>query len=313
MPSSESPWNTSIRPDNEAACPVVLLGASGFVGRAIQAELERAGHPVVGAGSSEADLRAPGGLAWLRAAVRPNSVLIMAAAVTRDRDDSLEAFQANVAMTGRVAELVREVHLRQCLYLSSDAVYGDRRTNRGITEETPADPMTLYAAAKLAGELQIAAAACRTQTPVAILRLCRVYGPGDPHLTYGPAAFIRDACTRGVIELYGDGEEERDLVYRDDCAMLIRHVLARRLRGVYNLGSGGRVSFGHVAALIARMAPGSVRIIHRPRNRPIVHLGCDLGKLTSVLPEMRWTSLEAGLRRSVEAVPGMAEHVGCAR
>jgi len=280
---------------------VVLLGASGFVGRAIQDELTRCGQHVVGLSSSTCDLRTPHGLAHLRQLVGQDTILIMAAAITRDRSDSVEACEANIAMAADVAKLVRDHPIRKCLYVSSDAVYGDHRTNRAMTEETPPDPQTLYAAAKLTGELLIREAAKASATPVVLVRPCRIYGPGDPHLTYGPARFIKTALDAQTIELFGDGEERRDFLYIEDAARLICRLAVNDATGVYNVASGHQVSFAQVAEQIGRLLGGSVRVVSHPRTHPVVHLGLSLAKLRQAVADVPLTPLAEGVRKALEA------------
>lgn len=284
--------------------PVLLLGSTGFLGRAIRAELERGGHEVFGVGSSTLDLRRPESVDALRLRVTPETVVIMAAAVMRERGASIEVFEHNMAMNVHVAKLLSQVGVRKCLYMSTTLVYGDSATNTAVTEETLTDPNTQYAMAKLSGELLIRQAAEATGTPVAILRCCRFYGPGDPHVAvYGPARFIKSALEHQPIELFGDGEERRDYLFVDDVARIIRAFTTNAQTGIYNVVSGQGCSFAALAGLIQRLMPEPVRVLSRPRRRPVSHQDFVPEKIQAACPEMAWTPLKEGLAVTVAASP----------
>ncbi len=301
------PWKGEETKERGARSPVVLLGASGFLGKAVRADLERAGYVVWGGGSATIDLRRPESLDTLRRVVSSNTILIMAAAVMRDRGNAIQAFEDHMAMIARVARLLSDGPIRKCLYVSSAAVYGDGTTNEAITEEAPVNPDTQYAMAKLAGELLMTQAAVAVSTPAVILRACRIYGPGDPNLvSYGPAQFIKTAHERGVIELFGEGEERREYVFIDDAARAVRRLAGDASTGVYNLANGRPASFATVAGAIQRLLPGPVAVRHRPRYRPVTHQAFVPAKLMAACPDLVWTPLEDGLTVAVAASPAEA-------
>lgn len=280
--------------------PVLLLGSTGFLGKAIRAELERGGHPVLGVSSSTLDLRRPESLEALKPLVTPETVVIMAAAVMRERADSIDAFETHIAMIARVAKLLSQVTVRKCLYVSTASVYGDHITNEAITEETPPNPNTQYAMAKLSGELLIRQAAEDADTPTVILRSCRFYGPGDPHVgAYGPARFIKSALEHQTIELVGDGEERRDYLLVNDVARIVRRFAENAQAGIYNVVSGQGCSFAALAGMIQRLMPEPARVLSRARIRPVSHQDFVPEKILAVCPDMAWTSLEDGLALTV--------------
>ena len=287
----------------------VVLGATGFLGRAVCARLERDGWIVDAVGSARIDLREPACAEQVASLLDPDSVLIAVAAVTRDRGDQQTDFEGNVRIAATVAEALRRSRARKCVYVSSDAVYGDARTNLRITEHTLPAPTTAYGVAKLAGEFLIAQAATERMIPLAILRTCRVYGPGDPHLTYGPARFLAAARDQRAIELFGQGEERRDLLFVEDFAAYAADMAANEAVGTYNLGTGLSRSFAEVARDIAALMPHPVAIRHLPRQRSIAHLGFHLDKLRQVCPSVTLTDWITGLRAS--AVDSATGAIAC--
>ena len=100
--------------------------------------------------------------------------------------------------------------------MGSDAVYGFG--DEAVTEETPVAPAGYYALGKYAAERVMDCAARAASVPLLILRVTGVYGPGDPHASYGPNAFARSLARDRSVRIFGAGEEERDHVFVDDVA-----------------------------------------------------------------------------------------------
>jgi UDP-glucose 4-epimerase len=165
---------------------VVLLGASGHLGRALTARLGRDGVPVVGHTSKTLDLTRAEAPAALEGAMDASTALVFASALTPDRGQTPETFMANMAMVTNVAKALAGRALGLCVYVSSDAVYGF--DVNPVTEATPVSPGGYYALAKYAGERVMEYAARAAGVPLLTLRVTGVYGPGDPHGAYGACA-----------------------------------------------------------------------------------------------------------------------------
>ena len=184
---------------------VAVTGAGGFVGGAVCADLEAAGHRVVRLARRPIDGH-PDAVLWdLRrgrdggkgrgsdgadghAAPLPavDAIVHCAAAIsTFDADGT--AREANVGGSLRVAEAWPGVPL---VYISSASVYPPSRVAKGgrplreddATGEGLHDP---YVSSKLEAERALAAEAEATGRPLTILRPSIVYGPGDRHLLPG--------------------------------------------------------------------------------------------------------------------------------
>ncbi len=82
---------------------VVVLGASGFLGRAVHAALTQAGVDVIGHSSRTLDLTHPEALAELDSVLTPGTAVVLASALTPDRGQTPATFLANTASTRRSA------------------------------------------------------------------------------------------------------------------------------------------------------------------------------------------------------------------
>ena len=196
----------------------VILGNSGFVGRALQRHLEQAGVDVRGYSSRTLDLQRPDALSTLDGVLDADTTLIFLAALTPDRGMTLDTLSSNVAMATNAARYLTDRPVRKCVYISSDAVYG--AATDPVSEETPAEPGNFYALAKFASERILTYVAAAGGFPLLVLRPVAVYGPGDTHGSYGPNQFVRMIARERMVRLFGEGEEERDHLYLDDLCLL---------------------------------------------------------------------------------------------
>ena len=129
-----------------------------------------------------------------------------------------------------------------------------------------------------------------------ILRPCAMYGAGDTHNSYGPNRFLRTALKDRRIQLFGQGEEQRDHLHVEDCAKLIELCLRQRITGLLNAATGQSVSFMNVAQQVAAIV-GSMAVKGQPRSGPITHRHFDVTGLIKLFPMYRFTPLADGLRQ----------------
>lgn len=274
---------------------VVILGAGGFIARALSTKLGADQVPCLAVASRQVDLAEPGAGAKLAALLQPGDAVVMTAALTPDKGRDTATLMRNLRMAAGVAEALA---LRPCahfVYLSSDAVYDWRHPL--VSEASAPSPTDLYSTMHLAREQVLAAATAAAKVPYCILRPCAVYGPGDTHNGYGPNRFARSALAEGRIKLFGAGEETRDHVFIDDVVGVIGLALRHRSAGTLNVVSGRSVSFAEVATSVARLCPRPVVIETLPRGGPVTHRHFDATALLRAFPAHRPTSLAAGLPR----------------
>ena len=169
---------------------VAVTGAGGFVGAAVAADLEAAGHRVVRLARRPIDGH-PGTVLWdLRQGYLGDGTLPAVDAVvhcaaslaTFDVDHTMT--EANVAGSLRVAQAWPG---KPFVFMSSSSVYPASRVAAGgaplredeATGEGLHDP---YSRSKLEAERALAEEAARTGHALTILRPSIIYGPGDRHI-----------------------------------------------------------------------------------------------------------------------------------
>jgi nucleoside-diphosphate-sugar epimerase len=278
----------------------VVLGHTGFVGRALVAELEHQGYEVVGHASATLDLRQPEALGRLEPQLGPDTLLFHLSALTPEKGLTLDGLAANLAMTLNLARLLEAHPVGKCVYLSSDAVYP--AVDHPVTESTPVAPAGLYALAKYAGERMLARVVETRGLALVCLRSTAIYGPGDTHGSYGPNLFVRSIAAERVVRLFGNGEEARDHVFIDDLATIAVRLAETDATGVLNIATGQSHTFASIVKELVDIVPVPFAVEHLPRKLPVTHRHFDTSRLRKALPGFRFTELRDGLQASWEGV-----------
>jgi UDP-glucose 4-epimerase len=142
-----------------------------------------------------------------------------------------------------------------------------------------------------------------------ILRLTNVYGPRQlmRHSRQSFIAwFIRQAIEGGVIELFGDGRQQRDLNHVDDVvtALLLAGASEAADGEIFNLGGDEPLTVAELAAeLIALTGRGVARRIPFPPERQLIDIGTFYSSFRKIEGALGWrpcTPLRVGFRRTLD-------------
>ncbi|MGB8506900.1 MAG: NAD-dependent epimerase/dehydratase family protein [Pyrinomonadaceae bacterium] len=146
-------------------------------------------------------------------------------------------------------------------------------------------------------------------TRATCLRLTNTYGPRQLlyHDRQGFVGwFIRQAIDGGVIELFGEGKQRRDLDYVDDVveALLLAGASEAAEGEVFNLGGNEPVHLCDLASeMMALTGRGSVRAVPFPTERQLIDVGnsyCSSRKIELALGWRPRTPLHEGLKKTIE-------------
>ncbi len=121
----------------------------------------------------------------------------------------------NVMGTVQLLDAARAAGVRRLVFAASSAAYGDL-PDPIKHEGLPVQPMSPYAAAKVAGEAYCQAYARSLGLETVCLRYFNVFGPRqDPTSQYSAVIpkFITAVLAGRAPVLYGDGTQSRDFVY----------------------------------------------------------------------------------------------------
>jgi UDP-glucose 4-epimerase len=275
---------------------VVVLGARGFVAAASVRALQAHDISVLPLSAAELDLTSPAAADTLASLLRADDAVLFVSALTPDRGRDIATMMANLAMGQHVCAAIARRPVAHVVYLSTDAVY-DEAANP-VRESTCTQPGGgFHGTMHVARERMLLETAKAANVPLALLRPSLLFGPGDTHNGYGPNRFLRTALAGKEIGLFGGGEEQRDHVFIDDVAALVRMVLQYRSTGILNIATGSSTSFHDIAVLARDIAATQSAITPSPRANPITHRHFDVSALLAAFPSFRFTPLRAGLER----------------
>ncbi|MFG2563059.1 NAD-dependent epimerase/dehydratase family protein [Streptomyces sp. NPDC048496] len=265
-----------------AGSHVFLTGGAGLIGRQVRAQLLEAGasvsvldnlsaadrdtYALCGVNLDSPDL-AVGSVHDTRLVAehiaRADYVVHAAAhsTVAGCLADPDTAFASNIAGTETVLRAAaRSPRLKRLVFLSSAQVYGHGSASRTheqvFTEDAPAQPLNLYASAKLWGEAQTRFLLNHAGVDYTVLRPFSVYGPGQipkpKAFNWAIAQLSMYAAIGDPLPLNHGGRQVRDFLHVTDAATGILHALTAPAasRQTLNLGAGRTTSIRQVAEMI---------------------------------------------------------------
>ena len=295
----------------------LVTGASGFIGSHLLARLAREGCAVTGLDIAPSRWPLPGGVSVVGADIRDGAALrrvlletrpqvvyhlaAQASVATSMRDPAGDV-EVNVLGTVRLARASSEAGVRRFVFFSTGgALYGEPE-RIPVDEETPAAPISVYGASKLAAERYLRLLAGETGLELSVLRPANVYGPRqDSEGEAGVVAIFSARMLRDEpVTIFGDGSQERDYLHVDD---VIDAALAAASGepATCLIGSGVATSTLEVFATLARLCGyGREPVFADERPGDIQRITLDASRARS-----RWgwaprVGLEEGMAGTVE-------------
>jgi GDP-L-fucose synthase len=296
---------------------IVVTGGTGFLGRHLCRELERAGAKVEPIGRDRCDLRHRAAIDGMLAETTPDAVVHLAAVVGGIGANQAHPGQflyENAVMGLELIEACRLARVAKtvvagtvCAYPKHCSVpFREKDLWDGYPEETNAP----YGLAKKLLLAQAQAYRAQYGMNVVYLLPANLYGPGDnfdlesSHVV--PAMIRKFAEARQAgdleVELWGDGSPTREFLYIEDAARAFRLALERcDDPEPINLGSGEEVSMKELATLVADATDYHGTILwdpRRPNGQPRRRL--DTSRANELLEFKAEVGLKEGIARTVQ-------------
>lgn len=259
----------------------LVTGGAGFIGSNIAKRLlEQGGKPVVldnlSSGYKEnllSEVKFIKGDVRIRETVEKamagcGAVFHLAASVGNKRsiDDPLTDASINLIGTLNVLEAARKHGIQRVVFSSSAGIFGELK-NLPIAEDHPQDPDSPYGTSKLAAEKMCLVYNKLYNMRNVCLRYFNVYGLNQRYDAYGNVIpiFANRILKDESLTIYGDGEQTRDFVnVADVAAANLLAASSQDTRGVFNIGSGTRVTINELAHLIQEAAGINVGLEYAP-------------------------------------------------
>lgn len=308
----------------------LVTGGAGFIGSHLVDLLIAEGHEVVvvdnlshGKLSNLADARESGKLVFVEADLldvdfdalvaehTPEVIFHLAAQidVRESVTDPLHDAQTNILATIRMAEAARKHGVRKVVHTTSGgAIYGEPE-DFPVSEDTPVDPHSPYAASKYAGEVYLNTYRHLYGLDCSHIAPANVYGPRqDPHGEAGVVAIFSQRLLAGEpTKVFGEGDNTRDYVFVADV------VRAFYLAG-FTKGSGMRFNIGTAVETTDRqlhtLVAGAAGAPDDPEFAParlgdLPRSALDYTRAKEVLGWEPLTPIEEGVRQTVDYFRGL--------
>jgi UDP-glucose 4-epimerase len=246
-------------------------------------------------------------------AVSPGTdVIIHLAAVTsvlRSVADPVETYRNNVDVTATLLELARNRGVAAFLLASTNAVVGN--VGRAvISERTAILPLTPYGATKAAGEMLLSSYSASYGLAGCALRFSNVYGPGMREKDSFVPRLMRAARDGHGVQIYGDGNQVRDLIHVDDIVAGILTAWRAGATGPLILGAGESLSVNDILLAARSVTGASLPAEHvpaKPGEMPAVVVDISAARALGFVPSYDLKSGLATVWPEFAASPGVAE------
>jgi nucleoside-diphosphate-sugar epimerase len=275
---------------------IVILGHSGFIGTQLKKQLLRSNWEVTGLSLPNIDLTIQSDVIKLIPFFKPETIIIIAAAIKKQFGDTFETYLQNLKIIENICKLIQMHSVRRIIYLSSAAVYGEETENLNINESTLVNPTSYYGINKFMGERLLAKVCNENQyTTLVCLRPPLIYGPNDQGKTYGPSGFVSAAFEGKPIRLWGDGSELREFMYIEDLCNVIEFLLKNEFEGELNVVSGNSYRFTDVIDILKKKLI-NIEVYSKLRSKKLVNNTFNPKKIKELLPiNFNFTDLESGI------------------
>ena len=218
--------------------------------------------------------------------------------------------KTNYLAVNSIAHLCSHLNINRFIYVSSCSTYGaSKNIGNLLTEESPLEPVSLYARMKVLVEQSILLIRHLPNPLFAptILRLGTVFGYSyRPRFDLVVNTFVKNAWQNGKIEVKG-GDQWRPNVHVSDVARAILTVLeapAEKVRGqIFNVGSNANNhTINELADFTKKVFP-SVKILKRKKAVDKRNYRVDFSKIEKTLGFKAKISVQEGmfeLKRALE-------------
>ena len=244
--------------------PILIIGASGFVGANLMRSVFAVRQDVYGTTSRKpawrledlpedhvltVDLLIDSNLDNLLDEIRPRTIFdCVAYGAYSFETDSQLIYRTNFQFLTRMLSRLESRSIACYVHAGSSSEYGDNAA--GPTERDPTEPNSDYAVSKVAAANLIYFYGKRKQFPSANLRLYSVYGPLEDSARLIPN-IIRHGV-EGTYPTFVNPAVSRDFIYVDDVTEAFvdtsQNLTAADFGESFNIGTGRKTTIGEVAA-----------------------------------------------------------------
>ncbi len=225
--------------------------------------------------------------------------------VPKSIDNPAATHKHCVDATFTVLLAARDMKIKRLVYAASSSAYGDTPALPKV-ETMPDNPLSPYAAAKLAGEYYCSVFAKSFGLETISLRYFNVFGPyQDPTSQYAAAipAFVTAILKNTPPTIYGDGEQSRDFTHIDNVvqANLLAARATKTAGEVVNIACGQAVTVNEIIQIINELTDRNVKPIYTDtRPGDVKHSLADISLAEKLIGYKPVIDFAQGLKLAIE-------------
>jgi nucleoside-diphosphate-sugar epimerase len=286
---------------------VLITGHEGYIGSVMAPLFVKAGHQVTGLDTAYfRECRFVPELAQIRSVHKDLRDVVAAdlegfdavvhlAALSNDPIGNLNrdwTETINHQGSVRLARLAKAAGVRRFLFSSSCIMYGMNEAAL-VTEESPLDPKTEYAASKVKAELAISQLAGDGFSPT-FLRNGTVYGL-SPRMRFDTVLnnLMAAGVATGQVKVFSDGKPWRPVIHVQDIARSFLAVLEAPIEAVHNqVFNNGADHLNYriieLAQIVVDTVPGCELQVHGAPGADQRTYKADFGKFARTFPDFKF-------------------------
>lgn len=202
------------------------------------------------------------------------------------------------------------------VHVSTRQQYG-RPRYLPVDENHPIHPIDVNGVHKAAGEMYFILYHEVYGLKAVSLRLTNTYGPRQliAHNRQGFIGwFVRKILLDEEIQLFGDGEQLRDMCFVDDAveSLLIAATHDGAIGKIFNVGGPKPVSLKQIIEMLIHVTGrGSYKLVPFPPERKVIDIGDYYTDSSKIANELGWRAtieLQAGIERTMKFYTQHQEH-----
>lgn len=289
---------------------VLVFGANGFLGKALQKSIEKEGHAFFGASRNietgyKIDISKYEDFLCLPQNyfdVVINCATILPGGNFLDSNYLNEIYETNILGTQNICKWISNQKQIKKIINCSTLVVVNKPWAHKLTEETPTYPVgshVLYCSSKLMQELIVETTANQFEIDFVNIRFSAIYGNNMPKkgIIWN---LYNQAKNQKEINIVNGNKVSFDFINVIDAANIITALLKNNSKGILNVASGVETSLYQLATIIKNNVDKSITIINKEEelsvpNRAVI----SIEKLNSIIETKKFIDLDNGINQLV--------------
>lgn len=209
----------------------------------------------------------------------------------------------NIIAFFNLLECCKNYSVKKIIYASSSSVYGNNSKTPSSIDDNVDNPVSLYAATKKSNELMAFTYQHLYKFSAIGLRFFTVYGSyGRPDMAY--YKFSENIMTGKPINVYNNGDMERDFTYIDDVIESIFRLVKKEIINeyrIFNIGGEHPVNLLYFIELLEKqLGREAIKVFKEMQPGDVKKTFADSSELAKYINYKPDTPIEAGLEKFIK-------------